>query len=335
MSEQNTTYTRTEIQNRILDLEKKYMEILNGIFTSDRFIADLKKIEADTQEYYDLLGDIWGKKNKIKEASERLVRHHMYTSFDNVENFYPFPISCDIALETEDIILNVDVKTIDKIGNSNELTTTQFEHNQTSFINDPVLATGSFNGFMVKSNLQTFDPRTSKPVLTYLIKIGYSDDGHGTFRLINETSKPSLVLTCLPNGVLSDLFDRDLFSNFKDYIYYDVHDGEYYRPRYITSKDEFLSLTTNTKFTKMESVTDIPENWERISYSNGKVGYFDLENKILWYAIQKKKQNHWDIYLTAVKNGNTARFNDEWLEKRYDSSNQRWFGEIKHFKIYG
>lgn len=333
MSKQKTSYKRTNVQNHILDLEKKYMEILDKVFTSERFITDLKKIEEDTQEYYDLLADVWGKKNKIKEASERLVRHHLYTNFKGTDNFYPFPISCDIAIETEDVILNVDVKTIDKIGNGNELTTTQFEHNQTSFINNPVLSAYPFPGFKVKSNLQTKDPRTGKPVITYLIKIGYADDGRGTFRLINEAEKPSIVLTCLPNGALSNLFDNNLFASFKDYIYYDKHDGEYYKPRYITSKDEFNTLNKNVKYNRIEQNTDIPESWKRID-SDSKIGYYDIENNVLWYVIPKKARNHWDMYLTAVKYGNTARFNDEWLSCRYDSKNNYWCGEIKHFKIY-
>ena len=333
MSKQNTSYPRTPIQNTILDLEKKYMEILDHIFTSDRFISDLRKIEADTQEYYDLLSDVWGKKNKIKEASERLVRHHLYTNFKGADNFYPFPISCDIALETEDAILNVDVKTIDKVGNGGELNTTQFEHNQTSFINKPVFAAPPFPGFKVKSNLQTMDPRTGKPVITYLIKIGYADDGNGTFRLINEESNPSVVLTCLPNGALSDLFDNDLFLNFKDYIYYEAHDGAYFKPRYISSKDEFLSLSKSVKYNRIEQTTYIPEDWKRIS-SDTKIGYYDTTKNILWYAIPKKKQNHWDMFLYAVKFGNTARFNDEWLKWRYDSDDKFWCGEIKHYKLY-
>lgn len=333
MSKQNTTYNRTAFQNLILDLEKKYMQILDNVFTSHRFISDLKKIESDTQEYYELLTDVWGKKNKIKEASERLVRHHLYTNFKGADNFYPFPISCDIALETEDAILNVDVKTIDKIGNGNELTTTQFEHNQTSFINKPVLAAPPFPGFKVKSNLQTKDPRTGKPVITYLIKIGYADDGHGLFRLINENAKPSIVLTCLPNGALSSLFDDNLFSNFKEYTYYDKPDGEYFKPRYITSKDEFMTLTKNVKYNRVEQTTDIPDSWERID-SESKIGYYDTKTKILWYVIPRKSRNHWDMYLTAVKNGNTARFNDEWLTNRYDSNNKPWCGEIKHYNLY-
>ena len=333
MSKQNTTYARTPIQNSILDLEKKYMDILNSVFTSERFISDLKKIETDTQEYYELLTEVWGKKNKIKEASERLVRHHLYTNFKGTDNFYPFPISCDIAIETEDVILNVDIKTIDKIGNLGDLNTTQFEHNQTSFINKPVLTAAPFPGFRVKSNLQSKDPRTSKPVLTYLIKIGYSDDGHGIFKLINETNNPSIVLTCLPNGSLSNLFDNDLFSNFKEYTYYSVVNGIYFKERYITSKDEFNSLTKEVKYNRIEQVTDIPESWKRIN-SETKIGYFDTETNTLWYAIPRKVKNHWDIHLAAVQNGNTARFNDSWLTERYDSKNQPWKGIIKHYNLY-
>lgn len=333
MSKQNVNYTRNSIQNKVLDLEEKYMHIIEEMVTSKTFLEDLKHIEEETQEYYGILQEFWGKKNKVKEVSERLLRHHMYIRFAGANIFYSSPISCDIALELEDVILNVDVKTIDKIGNSGELYSTQFEHNQTSFLNKKVLASGVFPGFTVKSNLQTIDSKTHKPILTYLVKIGYSDDGNGTFNFINNSEYPSIVVTCLPNGVLSDLFDGDLFSNFKDYTYLGNSNGYYYRPRYITSNDEFSNLTENGKFTRIEQVTDIPENWKRVSWEN-KVGYYDTENNQIWWTVQRKNGNHWDIFLSAVKCGNTARFNDEWLEERYNSSNQRWCGEHKYFKIY-
>lgn len=333
MAMQDTTCKRTDIQNRILDLEEKYMHIIEEMVTSKEFIDDLKHIEAETQEYYDVLDDVWGKKNKVKEVSERLLRHHIYLKFSGAERFYSSPISCDIALELDDVILNLDVKTIDKVGNAGELTTTQFEHNQTSFLNKKVLSAGDFPGFSVKSNLQSIDPRTGKPLLTYLVKIGYSDDSHGTFYFINSSSYPSIVVTCLPNGTLSDLFDRDLFNNFKDYIYYDQQNGVYYKPRYITNKDEFSSLSTNSKFTRIEQATDIPESWKRTVWDN-KVGYYDIDKKQVWWSVEKKKNGHWDVYLYAVKNGKTARFNNQWLEKRFNSKNEPWCGEHKFYKIY-
>ena len=333
MSKQHTDYGRQANQNKILDLEEKYMHVIEDIVTSKTFLEDLKHIEEETQEYYEILQEVWGKKNKIKEASERLLRHHMYTTFTDAKNFYPSPISCDIALELDDIILNLDVKTIDKVGNSGELDSTQFEHNQTSFLNNPVDGTGSFPGFKVKSNLQSIDSRTGKPLLTYLVKIGYSDDGNGNFKLINEKSYPSIVVTCLPNGTLSNLFDNNLFLNFKDYVYYAAHDGAYYKPKYITSKDEFSNLSEKDKFSRIEQKTDIPEEWERI-IGKTKFGYYDKERKQVWYTVPRKKGGHWDIFLEAVKYGNTARFNDSWLEERYNSKNEKWCGEHKYYNIY-
>ena len=333
MAKQNVEIKRTEIQNTILDLEQKYMKIIEDLVTSDQFKIDLKHIEQETQEYYEILQEVWGKKNKVKEVSERLLRHHIYLRFLGADKFYSSPISCDIALELDDVILNLDVKTIDKVGNAGELSSTQFEHNQTSFLNEKVLSAGDFPGFTVQSNLQAMDPRSHKPILTFLVKIGYSDDGNGIFNFINSNQYPSIVVTCLPNGILSNLFENNLFSNFKEYTYYNQVNGVYFKPRYITSKDEFNNLSETAKFTRIEQKTDIPENWNRVVWSN-KVGYYDKENKVVWWTVEKKKDNHWDIYLYAVKNGNTARFNDEWLKERYNSKNEPWCGEEKYFNIY-
>lgn len=333
MAEQNIKYIRDKNQDIILELEKKYMNIIEKIIISNSFLEDLKNIEEETQEYYEVLQEIWGRKNKIKEASERLLRHHMYTNFDEYKNFFASPISCDVALELKDVILNIDVKTIDKVGNKNELHSTQFEHNQTSFLNKLVNGSGSFSGFKVKSNLQAIDSKTKKPLLSYLLKICYSDDGNGNFKLINDDKNPSLVLTCLPNGILSNLFDNDLFLNFKDYVYYKAKDGAYYKPKYITSADEFSSLNVNNKFSRIEQKTDIPTEWEKIS-TKLKVGYYDSVKKQVWYTVPRKKDKHNDIFLEAVKYGNTARFNDNWLEKRYDSKNEYWSGERKYYNVY-
>ncbi len=333
MSKQNIDIARTTTQNKILDLEQKYMKIIEDIVTSKVFLSDLKNIESETQEYYEILQEVWGKKNKIKEASERLLRHHMYTTFRDAENFYPSPVSCDIALELDDVILNIDVKTIDKVGNRGELNSIQLEHNQTSFKNKFVEGSGSFPGLRVKANLQSIDPRTNKPLLTYLVKIGYSDDGHGIFKLINDNNYPSIVVTCLPNGQLSNLFDNNLFLNFKDYVYYDEHDGEYYKPKYISSKAEFNSLNDNDKFVLINQKVDIPSDWEKVIKPN-KVGYYDKQKNIIWYSVPKKKNNHWEIFLLAVKYGNTARFDATSLEERYNSNSEYWCGDHKFYKVY-
>ncbi len=335
MSKQHIDIDRNALQNKILHLEKKYMDVIEEIITSDNFINDLKNIEAETQEYYDLLTEVWGKKNKIKEASERLLRHHMYTSFPNAQKFYPSPISSDIALELDDIVLNIDVKTIDKIGNSGDLKTTQFEHNQTSFVNKPVLPSGEFPGFQVKSNLKSIDPRTKKPILSYLVKIVYADNGKGCFNLLNSKRYPSMTLTCIPNGALSNLFENDLFGNFKDYTYFNKSNGNYYQPKFITTQEDFKVLDVNGQFVKIEQNTDIPDTWKRLSW-NQKVGYFDIDKQIVWQivSVKPKKQKHRDIYLKAVKYGNTARFNDDWLKERYDENDNKWLGKREYCQLY-
>lgn len=329
MAIQNISYTRTNVQNNILELEKKYMDKIEEIFLSEEFINDLKRIEDQTREYYEILQEVWGKKNKIKEVSERLMRYYFYNKFET-KSFYPSPISCDVAVELDDVILNVDIKTIDKVGNSGEIFTTQFEHNQTSFINDNVDVSLPFPGFKINSNIRAVDPRTNKPVLTYLLKICYADDGNGTFNLCNNDDYPTIILTCLPNGTLSNLFDNNLFANFKNYIYYSKIHG--YKPKKITEKSEYSNLTESDKYKIIENKTDIPSSWKRIS-GRSKIGYYDEEDKTVWFTVERKNGNHYDIYLEAVKGGDTGRYNDSWLEERYDSQNERWQGQKKYYRL--
>ena len=338
MSKFNCTLERNEKQNKIIDLEKKYMDKLEEIFTSDDFILDLKKIEKEIQQRYRFLTDVWCSKNKIVAVSERLVKYHIYKKING--SFYTSPISCDIALELNDVILNVDIKTINKLKNKSDMKSTQFEHNQTSFINKPVLSKGSFEGFKVKSNLNTQDTISEKPILTYLIKIIYADDNKGRFNLINDEKFPSLTLTCIPNGLLSELFDNDLFSNFKDYKYFKEKDGHYFKPRLICPVEEFNNCSSfKSKVSLIKQKTDIPTVWEKFELID-KVAFYDKENKKLWVIVPRKWENkeegvtYNDIYLEVVKEGGTARFNDSWLEERFDSKNERWSGIRKYFEIY-
>ena len=71
MSRQHIDYIRQTNQNKILDLEEKYMHVIENIVTSKTFLEDLKHIEKETQEYYEILQEVWGKKNKVKEVSEK------------------------------------------------------------------------------------------------------------------------------------------------------------------------------------------------------------------------------------------------------------------------
>lgn len=61
---------------KVLDLEKKYFDILWNLFTSPDFINDLKVIEKEIQKQYHFLQNTWELKNKLKVPAERLVRQY-------------------------------------------------------------------------------------------------------------------------------------------------------------------------------------------------------------------------------------------------------------------
>lgn len=326
MSEQSTTISRTDEQNKILELEKKYMDILESIITSQVFIDDLKIIEVKTREDYIYLQEVWKKKNKIKEASERLVKYHLYKSFGECAKFYPSPVSADIALILDDVILNVDIKTVDVNGNNTDVKNIQFEHNQCSFENNDV------DGLPVKAHLRAKDKESNKPMLTYLVKIIYFDNGK-SFNLINQKEKPSLILTCIPNGLLSNLFENNLFKGFKDYKYFNEKDDKYYTPKEIIKYSIFQNLAEEEKYNKIIEIANIPSDWEKTKTEAGKIAFFDKIKKQLWVTVKRGKSNS-KIFMEAVKCGNTIRFNCEWLEKRYDSKNNSWNGVRNYYKIY-
>src|SRR5699024_9161456 len=65
--------------------------------------------------------------------------------------------------------------------------------------------------------LSTYRPHY--PILTYVVKIGYYDDGH-SFKLIKaNTNYPTIQVACIPNGRLSNLFNNNILKGFKTYTY--------------------------------------------------------------------------------------------------------------------
>lgn len=314
----------------ILDFEKKYMEKLSKMIESETFKEDLKKIECAIKVEYNYLTILWNKKNKIKEASERLVRHHVYNALDNIIGFYPYPASSDIALELNDVIINIDIKTIDKQKNKGELTSIAFEHNQTSFENKPLFSDELHGGVKAQSSIPVVDQNTGKYVLTYLIKIGYFDNGVDTFELINEDNTPSVVLVCLPNGALSYLFDYNLITNFKTYKYYTDVQDIYFKSKIISTTADYNNREDMGKYGLMKRNANIPNNWKKTKIGTGRrkrLGFYDEERQVLWITITKSDGH---VYLSALECGNTGRFNTKWIKERYDSNKDEWSG-IKNF----
>ena len=320
MGKQLTTITHTKMQNRILDLERYYFTVLENVFTSKPFIDDLLLIEKETRENYPKFQNTWNLKNKIKVPAERLVRHHVYTELhDIITGVYPSPISSDLGIMTNDCVLCIDVKTIDTVGNSVDISSTQVEPNQISFQNT------NHKYIQTVSNLESIDHYSRRPVLTFIIKIIYTDDNY-SFKL-SRTDKPSLVLACIPNGELSNLFNNDIIQNFKTYSYYTEQDNPVFAAKIIPSSyhtpEERRDYVADYCINTMHFTQTVVE-----SNSRSRNAYFDVANRCLWWETSFNNKPA----IRAVKSGSTARLSNTFLKERFDSNNNPWIG-YKHLSI--
>lgn len=315
MSKQKIDVSRTDKQNEILNLEKKYFNLLYDMISSESFKDDLLLIEKEIKENYPKYRDIWDLKNKIKIPAERLIRQHIYLEFfDNIKGIYPSPVSSDLGIKLEDVVLCVDVKTLDTKSNKNDIKSTAVEKNQNSFNNK------NFPYINIMANLDSIDHYSRLPVLTFVIKIIYTDDDY-SFKL-SRGQTPTLVLACIPNGELSNLFDYNIIENFKTYEYYSSADGEEYKEIIIPSEVEPFEFADKEcverrGFSKIKVGTS-----GRTINSPSKIAYFDSRNRILWWYINESGKKK----IKPLKGGATTRFYNYILKNRYDSTNSLWEG---------
>jgi hypothetical protein len=318
---------------KILDLEKKYFNELWKLFSSISFINDLKKIEEEIIENYIFLTKkVWNLKNKIKIPAERLTRFYVYSKLSNIIKFiYPSPISSDVAFITEDAIINLDIKTLDIIGNRGDIGNLQFENNQSSFENKNLDCDENYPNSGVK--VECLLPKENKcidgvirPILTFFLTIIYKDDSN-SFELSKDENYPTIQLKCLPNGFLSKLFEYDIVQNFKTYSYF--KNEENLEPIFLTkNKDEVTE--------KIEKF--IEEHSEEYVLIKGrqKLGVYSIEKEhpyydtlnLSYFPVVRKN----GVFLEAVINGNTNRVLNKTLVKRYDSLDNYWEG-IKKITI--
>lgn len=330
---QNKNMYCSDLQNNILDLEKKYFWKIQELINDPEFFKSLLLSEEQIQVDYYNLKKIWNSKNIFKIPAERLMQYYVHEKFDFIEGYYPSPISSDIGIVTSDAIINIDVKTIDVVGNSGDINTIQFEHNQISFKNKNLYESGLFKGFPIKSNIPSIDTYTGLPILTYIVKFIYSDDGN-SFSLYRGDGYYTISIACIPNGELSEIFDYDLVTNFKDYKYYNSTSGEYYTPKKIISESNkpHNFLQCDIFYDIVESNIQIDPSWSKIFVGN-RPGYYDPKNDVPWVVVRKgNSKENYVYYLYAVKEGNTARICTDYIRERYDSSGQLWYGYVK-FRI--
>lgn len=336
LAKYNAQTEEKEKIGKVLDLEKKYFDILWNLFTSEEFVEDLKVIEKEIQKQYDFLQHTWELKNKLKVPAERLVRQYVYKNLSNlVKHIYPSAVSSDCAFITDDAVLNIDIKTLDTVGNRGDIFNLQFENNQSSFENmnldvDPTIPNSGVKVECLLPKEYSYNDEEALPMLSYFFTIVYSDDGR-SFRLNRDDALQTIYLKCLPNGFTSPLFGYDIVDNFKTYTYLEAKHG--FAPIYLTDDRDEVS----------DKVKEFVENNPDFVLIQGrtKTGAFNPRqvhpkyniNGVSWFPVSRQDKNNKNIYhfyLEAVYKGNTNRLSNTKIEIRYDSAGNLWHGVQKY-----
>ncbi len=299
--------------NKIRDLEKRYMEEIWQLISSEAFLLDLKKIEEYIKNNYIELDRNYQIKNKLQLAAERLLSFYIHRNIE-ITKIYPSVISSDIAFFTKDSLINIDAKTVDLDGNRGDDSSIQFSPNQISFKNKILFAKKikkfNFKGISLKPGLPEIEIKTGLPCLTFFMGITYRDDGE-IFK-INR-----LKLSCIPNGrIIKEDFNNDVIKNFKTYRYLKEDAarkiGDKYVPKNLNEKIPKTWLPFKLNNANNSSVRT--DSWLDISLENP----FDKSELALWRILSKK----YHICL----GGDTARIKPEQLKNRKDGSGNKWMG---------
>lgn len=334
LSTLNIPEIEKEKMGMVLDLELKYFNILWDLFTSDAFIADLKIIESEIQRQYTFLSKTWDLKNKLKIPAERLTRQYIYKNLSNlVTHIYPSPISSDIAFITSDAIVNIDVKTLDIDGNRGDISNLQFESNQSSFNNKNLDEDVNIpnSGVKVECLLPAeyqYNNDIPKFMLTYFLTFIYEDNST-SFNLSKDNDLATIQLKCLPNGIISQLFDYDIVQNFKTYSYFQKKDG--FEPIFLTDDINELEFKIE-EFVKNNPEYVLINGRQKLgAYCDSQIHPYYKTKGISFFPVRRKKRTDpkAKYYLEAVRSGHTNRVINRTIIDRFDSSDVPWKGKKK------
>ncbi|MFE1245115.1 hypothetical protein ACFW35_13365 [Fictibacillus sp. NPDC058756] len=336
MGLQKTDVEYTIEQKNILKLEKEYYTLLWEIFNSDEFQQDLIIVEKHIQDNYDFLKRNWNDSNKIKIPFERIMRHHVYKKLlqlDKIDSIFPSPISGDMGIITDDAVINIDAKTICAINNKGDIKWLQYLPNQNSFDHKNIDANDFYEGFSVSSNLPKYYKHKGKdlPVISYFLKLIYADN-KSSFELFRYKDNDTLSFTCLPNGILSNLFDHELISGFKTYEYHKEKAGKYFIPKLLGAKEtiEHWVHDHESFFTKVIEIHKDTTEWFHIprkGKTKRKNILFDPIAKAIWYPVCRgTKAKGYHYFLEALNRPDTPRIDPEILRVRYDMNKDEWSG---------
>lgn len=228
-------------QKKVLDLEKKYFNILYQIFSQESFSKELQAIMNNINKDWIKIRKIWDKPNVVDLAVERHINYRIYNDpmlKDSIKSIYPSVISSDTAFITNDAVINIDSKTISIEGNSDDWPRQTVGCNQISFDN-------KLNFYAERKKINV--PITSllepyygdKPVLSYFLSTLYfidktneTDSWYVDTEHINKPYYKSTVkdktavkkeflknikFACMPHKEVSYLFDHKIIDGVKSY----------------------------------------------------------------------------------------------------------------------
>jgi hypothetical protein len=298
----------------VRDLEKKYMDKIWEIVSSNNFSEDLIKIESFIKANYRDLNERYQIKNKLQLAAERLMYFYMHKEL-NIQKIYCSPISSDLAFYTDDALINIDAKTIDLAGNPGDDNWVQFGPHQITFTNKTFfnrrIDNVDFKGMGLKPGLPEIDPETNLPCLTFFVGITYKDDGDG-FDISH------IKVTCVPNGkIIREDYSDEVISNFKTYKYLKEHAATIQGEEYIPKAKNIAIPSTWIPFSLNGRGRD--DAW----FDRTLMGPFDHTRNVVWKIIAKKYH--------VCLGGDTARISPELIKNRTCANGTSWIGVKKQF----
>lgn len=316
MGQDKTVSIKNSIDGKILNWEKSYFFDLERIFQSQDFSDHLLKMKKWINLSYSNMQS-WNKANKVQLPCQRIINYVVMKYLKQIIGVYNSAISSDIAFETNDVIINIDSKTVSSTGNKGDFESLFFGPNQSSFKNKNIgisLARANYPGLPVDFQLPSIDILTNKPVLTFFLMIKYTDNGKN-FDWYSNQDKPNIRLICIPNGDLSYLFNNDIISNVKTY--------DYAKTSNKNAKKEDRTLPLSHTFQNAIPI---------MVYT--KKGFYDLNSKETWLETEIKQRNSNKkaiVYKQAVS-AYSCRIDFKTLKDRYDLNQKYWKG-VSNWKL--
>ena len=240
--QQNSKFNSyTNLQKDILDLEKKYFDILYQIFSQPNFQNELKNIMININNNWSTIQSVWKKTNIVDLAVERHINFRIFNDSllkGVIKSIYPSVISSDTAFVTDDAVINIDSKTINVATNKNDWSRQTVGCNQMSFDNKLNFeADRKKIKVQITSLLEPF--HNKKPVLSFFLSTLYYSDHknqreswytdsnhrikpyHGKKArdktIIKKDFLQNIKFTCMPHHELSNLFNNCIVSGVKAY----------------------------------------------------------------------------------------------------------------------